>query len=190
MDAFAVANDLAQRLNRTFTIEEENWITTLLEDASTYLRGVIGQDIYPQTVSTFTAYPDSGRIDLPQYPVVSVGAVVRDGVTLVAGTGYTYRPGYITVNCDDPVDVTFTWGYVLAPDELKRLACVLVSQALVTLEAGIGLTAGGLSSVALDDFKAAWADAGAGSGMTLTEHAEASVRRQFGRGDSWVVDTR
>ena len=186
VDAFATVDDLAGRLNRSFTSEEEAWITTLLEDASTYLRSVVGQDVFPVTVSTFTAYPDAGRVDLPQYPVVSVGTVERDGVAV----DYTYRPGYLTVDCDEPVDVTFTYGYATAPPELTRLACVLVSQALVTLEAGIGLTAGGLSSVALDDFKAAWADAGAGSGMVLTAHAEAGVKSQFGRGGSWVVTTR
>jgi hypothetical protein len=48
---------------------------------------------------------------------------------------------------------------------------------------------GGLSSVALDDFKLAWADGGEGSGMTLTKHAEAAVRRQFGQGGITVTET-
>lgn len=190
MDAFATADDLAARLNRTFSAEEEAWITTLLEDASTYLRGVIGQTVFPATAATFVAYPEAGRVDLPQYPVVSVDLVERDGETLVLDTDYTYRPGYITVDCDDPIEVTFTYGYATAPDELRRLACVLVSQALLTLENNLGMTAGGLSSVAIDDFKLAWADAGGQSGMVLTPHAELSVRRQFGRGDATVVDTR
>jgi hypothetical protein len=190
VDAFATYQDLEARLNRAFSVDEQAWITTLLEDASTYLRGVIGQTVYPATVSTFVGYPQAGRLDLPQYPVVAVTLVERDGAALVEGTDYAYRPGYLVLDSDDPVEVTFSWGYTLPPDELKRLACVLVSQALVTLEAGIGITAGGLSSVALDDFKAAWADGGESSGMVLTRHAEASVKAQFGRGDSWVVDAR
>ncbi|MET0888389.1 MAG: hypothetical protein ABWX92_18285, partial [Mycetocola sp.] len=74
--------------------------------------------------------------------------------------------------------------------ELARLACVLVSQTLLPLEAQLGLTAGGLSSVAIDDFKLAWADAGASSGMTLTEHAEKAIRKQFGQGDIGIVEAR
>jgi hypothetical protein len=157
-----------------------------LVDASAYLRSVIGQDVYPTTTSTFTAWPDAGRVDLPQYPVVSVDAVERDAVAV----DYTYRPGYLTVDCDDPVDVTFTWGVATAPPVLVSFAAVLVSQAILAVETGTGLTFGGLSSVALDDFRAAFADGGAGSGMVLPEPQQALIRRQFGRGDVTVVETR
>lgn len=186
VDAFATADDLAVRLNRTFTGDEETWIETLLEDASTYLRGVIGYDIVPRTQSSYTAYPDCGRIDLPQVPVASVDSVQRDGKDAI----YDYRPYYLEVAGDDPVDVTFTWGLDVVPPELTRLACVLVSGALLTLEANIGLTAGGLSSVALDDFKLAWADAGASSGMALPAIQEDAVRSRFGKGDAAVVSLR
>ena len=59
----------------------------------------------------------------------------------------------------------------------------------VPLELGLGLSAGGLSSLAIDDFKAAFADGGASTGMTLTPHAAAAVRTQFGRGDMHVLET-
>lgn len=186
VDAFAAADDLAGRLNRVFTGPESAWIDTLLEDASTYLRGVIGYDIYPQTQSEFTAYPDAGQVDLPQVPVISIDSVKRDGVDV----RYTFRPYYLTVDRDDPIDVTFTWGYESIPAELTRIACVLVSGALLTLENGIGMTAGGLSSVALDDFKLAWADAGASSGMVLPPIQAEAICRQFGRGDVSVVSPR
>lgn len=158
----------------------------LLVDASAYLRGVIGQQVFPVTTSTFTAWPDAGRVDLPQYPVVSVDAVERDDVAV----DYTYRPGYLTVACDDPVDVTFTWGFAEAPDLLVSLAAVLVSQAITSVETVSGLTFGGLSSVALDDFRAAFSNGGAESGMVLPAPQQALIRREFGRGDVTVVETR
>lgn len=186
MVAFATAAELGTRLNRTFTSgAETDWIDGLLADASDHLRLVIGQQVYPQTTSEYVAYPSGGRVDLPQWPVIGIVSVERDSEAI----DYTYRPGYITVDGDEACDVKFTWGYASIPPELKRLACVLVSQSLTTLEAQLGLTAGGLSSVALDDFKLAWADAGAQSGMVLTEHAEASIRRQFGQGDVQVLET-
>ena len=186
MVAFATAAELGLKLNRTFTPGAETaWINGLLADASEYLRKVIGQQVYPQTTSEYTAYPSGGRVDLPQWPIVAVVSVKRDG----ADIDYLYRPGFIMVTGDDPCDVKFTWGYADAPNELVRLACVLVSQTLLPLEAKIGLTAGGLSSVAIDDFKLAWADAGAQSGMTLTEHAEAAVKQQFGQGGILVMET-
>lgn len=186
MVAFATAAELGLKLNRTFTPgAETTWIDELLADASDHLRSVIGQQVYPQTTSEYTAYPSGGRVDLPQWPVVGVVSVLRAG----AAIDYTYRPGFIIVAGDDPCDVTFTWGYATAPPELARLTCVLVSQSLLTLEAQLGLTAGGLSSVAIDDFKLAWADAGAQSGMTLTEHAEAAIKKQFGQGDILVMES-
>lgn len=185
MTAFAAAADLGAKLNRTFAGAEIAWIDGLLADASDHLRSVIGQQVYPVTTSEYVAYPSGGRVDLPQWPVVAVVSVERDG----AAIEYTYRPGFIMVAGDEPCDVTFTWGYSEVPPELKRLACVLVSSALLPLEQKLGLTAGGLSSVAIDDFKLAWADAGEQSGMALTKHAEASIRRQFGRGDVVMVET-
>ena len=185
MDAFSTPARLGVLLNRTFTPDEGAWIEALLEDASAYLRGVIGQNVYPVTTSTYTDWPTSGRLDLPQFPVVSIGSVKRNDVIIP----HTYRPGYILVDCDEAVSVTYTWGYADAPEELARLANVLVSQALITVENGVGLTAGGLSSLALDDFKVAWADAGASSGMTISDTLAASLRRQFGKGDTAVAET-
>ena len=186
MEAFTSPDAVAARLDRTFTSAEEEWVTALLVDASAYLRGVIGQNVYPATQSTFTAWPDAGRVDLPQYPVVSVDAVERDGEDVE----YTYRPGYLTVSCDDPVDVTFTWGVAEAPPLLVSLCAVLVSQAILTVETGSGLTFGGLSSIALDDFRAAFSNGGAESGMVLPGPQQALIRREFGRGDVQIVETR
>lgn len=178
MDAFATYQDLEGRLNRTFTVPEQAWITTLLEDASTYLReDVIGLQVYPQSSATFSAWPDgAGEIVLPQQPVITVDAVEQDSVALE----YTHRDGILFVDACDPVDVTFTYGYAAAPEGLKRWACVLVSQALIPLELNLGLTVGGLSSVALDDFKAAFADGGEGTGMSLSDRNIALIRRQYG----------
>ncbi len=186
MVAFAVADDVATLLNRTFTTGEETWVEGLLDSASAYLRAVIGQQVYPVTTSEFVAYPDSGRVDLPQWPVVSVDAVERDGTAV----DYTYRPGYITVGSDDPVDVTFTWGYAEAPELLKSLCVVLVSQAIMAVETTGSLSFGGLSSIALDDFRAAFSNGGAESGMVLPRIQQALVRSQFGQGDVFVVETR
>lgn len=191
VDAFATYQDLELRLNRTFTTEERTWITALLEDASTYLRDdVLGLQVYPQSQSTYTVWPDGGRVDLPQQPLISIDLVARDGVTLVLDADYTQRDSTLMFRTDEPVDITFTYGFATAPESLKRWTCVLVSQALTPLEAGLGLTVGGLSSVAIDDFKAAFADAGDNTGMTLSDRNIALIRGQFGVKSTYVVTTR
>jgi hypothetical protein len=190
VDAFATYTDLELRLGRTFTVGEQPQITSLLEDASTYLRDIIGLQLYPQATSTFTAYPDGGRVDLPQNPVISLGVVVREGVTLVEGTDFTRRDNSLYFHLDDKVDITFTYGYTSPPDGLLRWACVLASNVLLTLEQNLGLTAGGLSSVAIDDFKAAWADGGESSGMNMSERNMQLLRDQYGAKSTYVVGMR
>lgn len=180
MTAFATVADLEALLKTTYAGDDITQVEALLDAASDHLRFVIGQDVFPVTTSTYTAYPTFGREDLPQWPVVDGSvSVVRDGVAV----SFKYRPGYIMVHSDEPMDVTFTWGVATAPPELKRLTLTLAAQALQMFETTGALTAGGLSSLAIDDFRAAFADGGSETGISLSPHAERSIRRMFGRGD-------
>lgn len=188
MDAFAKVGDLEALLNRSFNgTGETTWVTALLESASAYLRDVIGQQIYPQTSSTFKAWPGTmGAVILPQHPTISVTSVKRDGVEIP----FTWRDDRVETNQSDQVEITFTYGYEKAPAGLTRWACVLVSQTLLPLEQKLGLTAGGLSSVAIDDFKLAFADAGEQTGMALSDRNIDLIRRQYSQGSVWVGDSR
>lgn len=177
VDAFATVADLEARLDRTFSIEETAMVETLLEDASTYLRSIIGQEIYPRRQATATLWPSAGRVDIPQQPLVSVDAVKRGTVNVA----FKQHPGFITVDGDEPVSVTFTFGFVDAPEDLKRWTCVLVSQALLPIEAKLGMSVAGVSSVAIDDFRIAFADGGDQAGMQLSERAMKQLREQYGR---------
>lgn len=184
MVAFAAVEDLETLLKTTYVDEDREQVDALLEAASDHLRFVIGQVVYPRETSTYVAYPTFGREDLPQWPVVSVDAVVRDG----SPVDFRYRPGFILVGSDDPVDVTFTWGFEAAPGELKRLTLVLAAQALQMFEVTGGISGGGLSSLSIDDFRAAFANGGETTGISLTKHAEQSIRNTFGRGDIGIVE--
>lgn len=184
MTAFATVEDLEALLKTTYTGDDIGQVEALLDAASGHLRHVIGQDVYPTTMTTYTAYPTFGREDLPQWPVVTVESVQRDGVDV----DFTYRPGFIMVRSDDPCEVTFTWGVSTPPEELKRLTLVLAAQALQMFETTGALTAGGLSSLAIDDFRAAFADGGSETGISLTPHAEKSIQKAFGRGGVDVIE--
>jgi hypothetical protein len=185
MTAFASASDLEARLGRTFSSPEEEQVTVLLEDAAALMRGVMRNQVYPATQATYVAYPSGGRVDLPQDFVVSVDAVEREGVEIE----YTRREDSVIVDCDEAVDITFTYGLDAAPADLVGINCAIVSNALLTTGAGLGLTAGGLSSVAIDDFRAAFADGGSSAGMTITPHLREYLVSRYGRA-AWVVDTK
>lgn len=188
MEAFATAEQFGGRLKRVFAPgAEEDWITQLLEDASTYLRDDVlgGQVIYPRGTATATLRPNlSGWVDLPQRPVVSVAAVVRDA----SPVEFVLEDDSIRVAGRAPVTVTFTYGLDSAPDALVRWACVLVSQVLVPLELKLGLTVGGLSSVQIDDFRAAFADAGEFTGIALSDRNIRALRNQWGTGSLHIVE--
>lgn len=185
MDAFATVDELETLTGRTFTEEQEPQIEALLESASTYLRSTAGQHVYPQTTAVYDDWPTAGRLDLPQFPVIEIVSVKRGGQAI----DYAYFPGYITVRGDEPVEVSYTYGYAEPPDRLRDLAIVLVSSALLTLEAGLGLTAGGISSLAIDDFRLAFADAGIQSGMVLPPSQEKAIRDEFGKGSFTFAET-
>jgi hypothetical protein len=183
MTAFATYQNLATRMKRTFTTEEQAWVTSLLEDAADLMRGVMRNRVYPSTTSTYIAYPVGGRVALPQSFIRTVDAVARDGVAVT----FTRYQDTVLVDSDEAVDITFTYGLATAPGDLLGINCAMVSGAMLTVEAGLGLTAGGLSSVALDDFKAAWADAGAASGMALTTATQTYLEDHYGT-TSWIVE--
>lgn len=184
MEAFATPKDLADRMKRTFTADEQTWVATLLGDAAAYLRGVVKASIYPVQTSTFTAYPLGGTVDMPQPYVGSIGPVT------LAGTDVPVRfvrfEDRILLYNDAAVDITFTYGLAEAPADLVALNCAIVSGQITLIEADLGLQVGGLSSVALDDFKIAFADGGAGTGMALPAPQMEYLRDTYGV-SGWVV---
>lgn len=176
MTAFATCQDLEKRLGRTFEESERTWITDLLEDSAEYMRGIIGEQVYPSQQVTFDAWPDRGWVDLPALAIQSVDTVQQGG----ADVSWSRRLNQVQVGCTGPVTVTFTAGFTSAPRDLIALNCAIVSSQLTLVEAGLGLSIGGLSSVALDDFKVAFADAGEMTGMSLPKLQQDYLRARYG----------
>ncbi|NLA65401.1 MAG: hypothetical protein GX862_05645 [Leucobacter sp.] len=177
MTAFATYQELEKRMSRTFTTTERVWVTELLEDSAEYMRGIIGQQVYPPQQITFQGWPDRGWVDLPATVVRSVDAVTFDGQPVE----WEQRLGSVRVGCNGPVAVTVSVGFSVAPRDLIALNCALVSSQLLLVEAGLGLQLGGLSSVAIDDFKVAFADAGERTGgMSLPDHQQEYLRNRYG----------
>ena len=177
MTAFATYQDLEKRMSRTFTPTERIWVTELLEDTAEYMRGIIGEQVYPPKQFTFEAWPDLGWVDLPATVVRSVDAVSRDGNPVE----WERRLNRVRVGCVGPVEVTISVGFSEAPRDLVALNCALVSSQLLLVESGLGLQLGGLSSVAIDDFRVAFADAGERTGgLSLPEPQQTYLRNRYG----------
>lgn len=176
MTAFATYQELEKRMARTFTTGERTWITELLEDSAEYMRGIIGEQVYPPTQITFQGWPEMGWVDLPATVVRSVDSVTLDGQPVE----WSRHLNRVRVGCTGPAEVTISVGYSAAPRDLTALNCALVSSQLLLVEAGLGLQLGGMSSVALDDFKIAFADAGERTGgLSLPEHQQEYLRNRY-----------
>lgn len=177
MTGFATADDVADTLNRSFTPEEEEWVETLLGQSADYLRGVIGQHVYPPVTATFEAYPVHGRVDLPQSYISAIVSVEADGTDVP----YTRFEDTLEGVHHPVVDVTFTYGATEPPKDLVGINVAMVSSAITLVENDLGVSIGGLSSLALDDFKIAFADGGDKTGhLTLPALTQENLRAAYG----------
>lgn len=186
--AFATPEQLAARLGRAVwppASVELVRVQELLGDASAHLRSVIGWQVSPPANVTTRVPYGTTSLRLPGAPVTAVVSVVLDGVAVPASS-YTLEEGYLDGVPSGAV-VTYTVGYATAPRDLVSWTCVLVSQALSALEDLGALGGGGVSSIAIDDFRKAWAEGGDGAGFVLPARVEDKLRAAYGSGGAFVT---
>lgn len=143
LELLAAPLDVVERLGRALTPTEENRVEALLRDASAKVRNVSTQ--------TFTLVEDdvvylkrsnSGRVRLPQRPVVSVASVtdVNDNAFSYTRVNNELRVSTSWLNafevepyrCFPPeVKVTYTHGGEV-PDAIIAVVCSIVGRALGT----------------------------------------------------------
>ena len=183
MTAFATKADLAARLKRAVptvaSLEESQW-DEALDDASAYLRAVIGWQVYPEATVTAAMFGSGGRwLSLPG-GAMSVESVTGDGVpsewSVIDGALYGDSGTWW-----GKVTVEYTVGLAAVPDDLKAFTCVVASQVLaVTADLG-ALSATGVASVAIDDYRKAWSQ-GESAGLDLPQRVEDRLRAAYGSG--------
>lgn len=183
MTAFATKADLAARLKRAVptvaSLEESQW-DEALDDASAFLRSVIGWQVYPQAEVSAVLFGGGGRwLPLPG-GAVAVTSVTGDGApsswSLIDGALYGDSGGWF-----GKVTVAYTVGLEVAPEDLKAFTCVVASQVLaITADLG-SLSATGVASVAIDDYRKAWSQ-GESAGLDLPARVMDQLRAAYGSG--------
>lgn len=180
MEPFITVDEYQVRTASTVPPDRLESVERLIAAATDYLRGICGQHIAPIQTSTAILQPStSGLIVLPQIPVHRLDRIeTLDGHPVEHTWDHAAE---IRVRCCDQVRVTWTYGHNRVPELLQHLCAALVSKALANLDRqAAGLTVEGISSIAIDDFKVAFADGGALSGMVLPDLHVAELRRRFG----------
>lgn len=126
--AFATKADLGARGWSGAASDER--ISQALEDASSFLRGEIGWQVYPPATVSFSARDWTRSILLPGAPVRSVATVTAGGVT-VPSSGYELDGGMLHLaGHASRVKVTYEVGYEAPPAELVAWTCVLAADDL------------------------------------------------------------
>lgn len=212
---FATVQDLAVRLGRAFTPAQVAQVDALLSDASAALRLLIGQDVTAGR-ATFTTRLDRGQrwIYLPQLPVrsiesisvygtltqgyalvdqqlyltrgydVSQGEPVLDDRTFDVGYGYDGRGGYL------PVTVSYSYGFLTVPPELKSWALVIASQLLGRVESSGTLGSAGVASESIGQYSVSLSSGSAAAAASeVPSQAAEALRARYGI-SAYVTDVR
>jgi hypothetical protein len=178
MASFAAVADLEKATKKSFTGQDVAWVTELLEEASAHLRTIIGWQVFPPaTMSYRTRLKACEFYPLPVQPSELVGVALTDGTAV--GTD-TYDGGF-EPDKGGTATVTLTAGYSSCPPDLKSWTVVLASQVMdVVTKLGM-LSSGGLSSVAIDDFKMVWTQTGENTaGYGIPEAVAVRLKEAYG----------
>lgn len=203
MTAFAIAADLEKRLMLSFSATQKAAVDELLEDASDFLRDLIGQQVTAGT-STFTVQvpAGTGKLVLPQQPARSVESVTVAGQAwsnfqLVNGTLYFdrysgeldpsrlfpvqgSRYGYVDV------EISYTHGIATPPRILKVWTIALASQTFAQIGISGSIGNPGLTSSRLDDWAENYSTDEASQAWHIPDSAAERLQARFGRG-AYVV---
>lgn len=193
MAALATKADLAARLGRDITCDEDARLDALLADASALVRGYTGQDFGPAT-STVILRAQAGMITLPQRPVVSVASVTAigiSGVPDVALIDYWWDgldkirlgEGNCVINLpevwwddDDGYPGTFSVTYSHGADEVPPdVVMVVCGMVLRTVTAPTSV--GGVTSETIGPYSYRLESAGIGTGVALGEMERTTLAR-------------
>lgn len=177
MVAFATVADLQAATKKTYTGADVDWVTELLEQASAHLRTILGWQVYPPAVMSYRTRIRAWVFSpLPVQPAMLTSVVLTDGSVVVTDQ---YDGGFEPETGGTAV-VTITAGYAAAPPDLKSWTVVLASQVIdVVTKLGM-LSSGGLSSVAIDDFKMVWTQTGENTaGYGIPETVAARLKKSF-----------
>lgn len=184
-DQLATSADLNALLQTTVPTATA---TLLLELATGVIQAAVGQRVVDATdTALIDVDAETVWLDLPQYPVRSVSAVVLDGVTI---TDWSLRKqrlwratGWLSsLSPPSQAAVTSAHGFLAGAQQLQlgRNMCLSLAAA------GYG-NPSGKTMEAIDDYRVGYSEAL--SRMQLTDPMTQALMKAYGR-SAWVTDAR
>jgi len=141
-----------------------------IAEATETIKNYCHQQIERMTETITLDCTGGWKIFLPELPVISVDTVVEDGDTLVVGTDYQLGQYGVLRRLDDDwaagtqiLDVTYTHGYAVIPDDVVGVCTRAAARAY---QAGLGAAAvgavSGVASMTLGDYSVSLGTGGGG----------------------------
>jgi hypothetical protein len=188
---FAEVSDLISR-GMVIPDGQAGTVDQLLRDATAHLRSLVGW-VAPVTQSTVTLWASDGPqwLDIPLVPLISVDSVTVQAVPSWPSTSGAAVPvsveqfdQAIRVCGPAKVTVTATHGFAQVPEDLRSWACVMASQAFGVVQELGTLGAGGVESIAIDDFRKTYRSGGSAGAdpFALPQSVIDRLQEQYGRG--------
>lgn len=200
MTSFASTDDLATFLNRTWAAGEEDQAQMFLDGATAAIKQEANQTFELTETTALLAGTWSNELELPERPVVSVGAVYLNGV--LVGTGdyefntrqllrrgrlfgqsigtiddYAYRPGSAfghQAHWGGPsstVQVTYTHGFDPIPYDLVVLCLQVAARTM--------LNPAGVQSESIAGYSVRYVNHGSGGPTLLLDADEKKIARNY-----------
>lgn len=190
MADLATVADLEARLGRSLDATETARVEALLAGASARVRSYTGQQ-FELTTTTDRVRARSGRLRLPQRPVVAVSALAdmngndimftwHAGNDILMGTsGYPVRHPIEDAwyRHHDWVDVTYTHGYTDIPADVVEVVCQIALRAFGTPSETAGIVQESIGSYSYSVGPVAAAGA---TGLLNEERAALDPYRRIG----------
>lgn len=178
---------------------EKTVVTRLIRSASYAVRNAAGSPILVATSTVELPVFNGNILRLPGLPIRSVSAVSCDGIPVdgyIRVASGLYRNGGWAVNGPQAITVTYVHGYDEVPEDIVELVVSVVIAGLLAFREqsggeGFALNNGRFSSIAIDDYKEAYATGDnfeAVTPMTLPPATRRWLAQRFGNA-SGVVTT-
>lgn len=190
----AVPADLSDLLGvPAYTGTKLAQVTRWLQAASDEIRSVLGQQITRNSTTAILPGVEDYWLELPQLPVVSVQSVTMNNAPvtdyrLIQNKLYRWFGWQDLFIIFEPrtVSVAYTHGYVTVPGDLVTLCCSLASVGMAQAATGTMGHIPGMTSEAIDDYKAGW-DPAAPPVITIPPATVARLRAKYAGGGVTAV---
>jgi hypothetical protein len=139
--AYAIYQDLQDRLGFTLEPDEQNLVTQLIREAESFIDFYTGKNFNENDAETdvFDGAEDITQWTVRYKPLISVTSIVFNGNTLTVDTDYAVYLESSTIRFNTTLDsydrqnvtITYKWGRTDVPPAIRNICLEMVSKSFI-----------------------------------------------------------